>query len=69
MSGPNDITVKLGVDDSSVPQPVARVNAAILSIGKAGEISARQTAAAMRQLPAQFTDIATQLAGGRGRLE
>lgn len=68
MSGPNDITVKLGVDDSSVPQPVARVNAAILSIGKAGEISARQTAAAMRQLPAQFTDIATQLAGGQSPL-
>ncbi|MCE2910215.1 MAG: phage tail length tape measure family protein [Burkholderiaceae bacterium] len=31
-------------------------------------VSARQTAAAMRTLPAQFTDIATQLAGGQNPL-
>lgn len=31
-------------------------------------VSAGQTAAAMRQLPAQFTDIATQLAGGQNPL-
>ncbi len=64
----NDITIKLGLDDAGLPQPVQRVNAAIGSIGKAGEISARQTAAAMRTLPAQFTDIATQLAGGQNPL-
>lgn len=66
--GQNDITIKLGLDDAGLPQPVQRVNAAIGSIGKAGEVSARQTAAAMRTLPAQFTDIATQLAGGQNPL-
>ncbi len=60
----NDLTIKLGLDAAGLPQPVAAVNAAIGSIGKTGEISARQTAAAMRTLPAQLTDVATQLAGG-----
>jgi phage-related minor tail protein len=32
--------------------------------GKAGEVSAAQTAAAMRMVPAQMTDIVTQLQGG-----
>jgi phage-related minor tail protein len=64
----NDVLIRLGVDDTGIPQPVQRTNAAIMSIGKAGEISARQTAAAMRQLPAQFTDVATQLAGGANPL-
>ncbi len=68
MSGPNDITIKLGLDDAQLPAPVQRVNAAIGSIGKTGEISARQTAAAMRTLPAQLTDVATQLAGGQNPL-
>ncbi len=67
-SGPNDVTIKLGLDDSQLPPPVQRVNAAIGSIGVAGQVSARQTAAAMRQLPAQFTDVATQLAGGQNPL-
>ena len=68
MSGMNDLTIKLGLDDSSLPAPVQRVNSAIASIGQTGVVSARQTAAAMRQLPAQFTDIATQLAGGQNPL-
>ena len=68
LMSPNDITIKLGLDDAQLPAPVQRVNAAIGSIGKTGEISARQTAAAMRQLPAQFTDVATQLAGGQNPL-
>lgn len=68
MSGPNDITIKLGLDDAQLPAPVQRVNTAIASIGKTGEVSARQTAAAMRMLPAQFTDVATQLAGGQNPL-
>jgi phage-related minor tail protein len=38
--------------------------AQLTKTGKAGQISAGQTAAAFRQLPAQFTDIATQLQGG-----
>jgi phage-related minor tail protein len=68
VSQQNDVTIRLGVDDSAMPAPVQRVNAAISSIGKTGEISARQTAAAMRQLPAQLTDVATQLAGGQNPL-
>jgi phage-related minor tail protein len=36
--------------------------------GKAGEISAGQMNAAMRTVPAQMTDIATQLAGGQNPL-
>ncbi len=68
MNGGNDVFIRLGVDDSTVPQPVQRTNAAIASIGKTAEVSARQTAAAMRQLPAQFTDVATQLAGGANPL-
>lgn len=67
MSG-NDVIIRMGVDDSDVPQPVKRTNDAIAAIGKTGEVSARQTAAAMRTLPAQFTDIATQLAGGSNPL-
>lgn len=37
---------------------------AVIAKQKAVGVSAAQTAAAMRGLPAQFTDIATQLAGG-----
>ncbi len=68
MNQQNDVTIRLGVDDAGVPAPVQRVNAAVASIGRTGEISARQTAAAMRQLPAQLTDVATQLAGGQNPL-
>lgn len=38
--------------------------AAAAGVASASEVSAKQTAAAFRVLPAQFTDIATQLAGG-----
>lgn len=68
MNTGNDVTIKLGLDDAGLPAPVQRTNAAVASIGKTAEISARQTAAAMRTLPAQFTDIATQLAGGQNPL-
>lgn len=49
-------------------QGQAQVNAlhqSIQQVGRAGQVSAAQTAAAFRILPAQFTDIATQLAGGQ----
>lgn len=66
MSGTrDDAIIKLSLDDSDVPAPAKRVEAALTGIARTGEISARQTAAAMRTLPAQFTDIATQLAGGQ----
>jgi len=42
-------------------ETLARTEKAQKSVG----VSAAQTAAAMRTLPAQFTDIATQLAGGQ----
>ena len=54
---------QLGVAESAAPL-IARLRAADQVIGKTG-VSAAQTAAAMRTLPAQFTDIATSLAGGQ----
>ncbi|MCL4697129.1 MAG: phage tail length tape measure family protein, partial [Burkholderiaceae bacterium] len=56
--------VRIRLDDAGLPQAAKRAGDSLAGIGKAGEVSARQTAAAMRQLPAQFTDVATQLAGG-----
>lgn len=55
-----DAVFVLGLDLGDLPANSQRAQAQIGAIGT----SARQTAAAMRQLPAQFTDIATQLAGG-----
>lgn len=57
--------------DKSVTSLAANTPAAAAALGRAStqidkvSVSARQTAAAMRTLPAQFTDIATQLAGGQ----
>lgn len=47
---------------------VEALRARIEGVGKAGEVSAAQTAAAMRTLPAQFTDVVTQLQGGANPL-
>ncbi|MEB3098841.1 phage tail tape measure protein [Achromobacter sp. D10] len=54
---------QLGVGDRAGPliARLAQVNKDLDGTG----ISARQTAAAMRMVPAQMTDIATQLAGGQ----
>lgn len=54
---------KLGVSDQAGPliAQLAKVNKNLDGTG----ISARQTAAAMRMVPAQMTDIVTQLAGGQ----
>lgn len=66
---PNDAAIiKLGLDDAGVPAPAKRTEQALQAIGKTAEVSARQSANAMRQLPAQFTDVATQLAGGQNPL-
>jgi len=62
------VQIRLMMDPGNVPQASKQAAQAISQIGQAGVISARQTAAAMRQLPAQFTDIATQLAGGQNPL-
>lgn len=42
-----------------------RLNTSLQNVGKNGDVSAGQIKSAMRSLPAQFTDIATQLAGGQ----
>ncbi|WP_454710949.1 phage tail tape measure protein [Cupriavidus nantongensis] len=57
---------QLGVSDSAAPF-IARLKAAENSIDSLG-ISAKQTAAALRGVPAQFTDIVTSLAGGQSPL-
>ena len=63
-----EAVVVLRLDTGNLPQATQQAAAAVGKIGQAGEISARQTAAAMRTLPAQFTDVATQLAGGQNPL-
>jgi phage-related minor tail protein len=45
-----------------------RAAAEMAKLGNASQVSAAQTANAMRMLPAQFTDVATQLAGGQNPL-
>lgn len=46
-------------------QQLDRFNQSLKEAGKSGEASAGQIRNAMRTLPAQFTDIATSLAGGQ----
>ena len=60
--------LRLRLDSGNVPAASTQAAQAIGKIGEAGQISARQTAFAMRQLPAQFTDIVTQLQGGASPL-
>jgi len=63
------INLRLSVSgDSQVTEAAGRAARAVEGIGRAGQVSAAQTAAAMRTLPAQFTDIATSLAGGQSPL-
>ena len=64
----NQYVIRLGLDAGNVQAGAAQASRAIGQIGAAGQISARQTAAAMRGLPAQMTDVATQLAGGQNPL-
>lgn len=54
---------QLGVSEAAAPF-VQRLKAAETTVDNLG-ISAKQTAAALRGVPAQFTDIVTQLAGGQ----
>ena len=49
-------------------QQLDKLTDGLSKMGKTGEISAGQTANAMRMLPAQFTDVVTQLAGGQNPL-
>ena len=59
------VNVVLGLQAGSFSSEGKKVERALGAIGDRGEASARQIAAATRGLPAQFTDIATQLAGGQ----
>ena len=63
-----DVTIRLRLDQGNLPQASTQAAQSLGKIGEAGQISARQTAAAMRTLPAQMTDVATQLAGGQNPL-
>jgi len=68
MSMREEAVVVLRLDATSVTTGSQQAATALTKVGAAGEISTRQTAAAMRTLPAQFTDIATQLQGGANPL-
>lgn len=60
-----EIKVKIGLDASGVQPGAKRTEAALQGIARTGQVSAGQISAAMRGLPAQFTDIASSLAGGQ----
>ncbi|RLK45945.1 phage tail tape measure protein [Cupriavidus plantarum] len=57
---------QLGVSDQAAPF-IARIQESEQALKKTG-VSAAQIAAALRSVPAQFTDIVTQLAGGQSAL-
>src|SRR5574337_60518 len=64
-----EIGVRLSVQGAAASQAeLARTRQSLYDMGKAGEASAGQIKNAMRSLPAQFTDIATQLQGGQNPL-
>lgn len=59
-----DAAVNISADVSG-QQAVDRLAESLKRMGTQGEASAKQVANAMRMVPAQLTDIATQLAGGQ----
>ena len=64
----NEAVTVLRLDNVQHNQAAAQAATAIGKVGQAGDVSAGQIKAAMRSLPAQFTDVATQLAGGQNPL-
>ncbi|MGY0197698.1 phage tail length tape measure family protein [Leptothrix sp. BB-4] len=62
------IRIVLTADPSAAQQGLKQVDQALAKTAASTKVSAAQTAAAMRTLPAQFTDIATQLQGGASPL-
>lgn len=62
------IQIVLTADASNAHQGLKQVDQALAKTAAGTKVSAAQTAAAMRTLPAQFTDIATQLQGGASPL-
>lgn len=64
----DDIKIRLSLDAGTVAPAAQQATKAIEGIGKAGQISAGQTRAAMAQLPAQLQDLAIQIQGGQSPL-
>jgi lambda family phage tail tape measure protein len=62
------IRIVLTADSSAAQAGLKQVDQALNKTASGAKVSAAQTAAAMRTLPAQFTDIATQLQGGASPL-
>jgi phage-related minor tail protein len=60
----SEVKVRLTIDGKDFNLGVTDAQKKLSELGKSGAVSAGQTAAAYRQLPAQLTDVATQLAGG-----
>lgn len=65
MADTDTIKIRLTADPGNVETAAGQAEKAIGRLGQTAQVSAAQTAAAMRSLPAQFTDIATQLQGGQ----
>lgn len=63
MSNPS-LVVRLVIDGKEFTGGVADAQKHLAALGKAGQVSAGQTAAAWRQLPQQMSDVAVQLQGG-----
>lgn len=63
-----EVVVALRLDPGDTTARAKQVEQAYKQIGDTATASARQTANAMRQLPAQFTDVFTSLAGGQNPL-
>jgi hypothetical protein len=63
-----EVVVALRLDPGDTTAKAKQVEQAYKQIGETAGASARQTAFAMRQLPAQFTDVFTSLAGGQSPL-
>ncbi len=61
----DEVRFRIIVEDPGVAAAHARAEAGFQRVGAAAAGAGRQTTAAMRMLPAQLSDVATQLAGGQ----
>lgn len=60
-----DVKIVIGGDASGAAAALKQAQTGLQAVGTAGQVSVAQTANAMRMLPAQLTDVVTQLAGGQ----
>ena len=63
-----DVKIVIGGDAAGAAAAAKTAEASLQRMGAAGQVSAGQTANAMRMLPAQLTDVVTQLQGGASPL-